>query len=77
MLTNLEIVKWKESKYRIIEIEKMVELDLIHKFRIKWISDGAENSRFFHNSIKIKNKQNNLHGLMVNGIWITDVNTIK
>lgn len=77
VLSDLEIADWKFCKQRIIELEKLAKLDLIQKSRIKWLSDGDENSRFFHNSIKIKNRRSNMHGLMINGNWITDVEAIK
>lgn len=54
-----------------------MKLHLIQKSKNKWVQDGDENSTFFHALIKIKNRRRNLTGLMVNGMWISDVNFIQ
>ncbi|KAL4592668.1 hypothetical protein LXL04_005671 [Taraxacum kok-saghyz] len=77
MLTSDELEERRNCKQRIQEHERMTRLDLQQKSRIKWIKDGDENSKFYHNFIKIKNRKNNMHGLMVNGSWTTDCNTLK
>ncbi|XP_071727256.1 uncharacterized protein [Rutidosis leptorrhynchoides] len=52
-------------------------LDALQKSRVKWDIEGDENSKFFHCSLKRKRKQQHIHGLMINGIWVTDPATIK
>ncbi|KAL4575851.1 hypothetical protein LXL04_011938 [Taraxacum kok-saghyz] len=76
-LTNDEILKLKDGKAKIIRLEKFKKEDLLQKSKAKWIKDGDENSRFFHNSLKAKNRRITMHGLMINGEWITDPAAIK
>ncbi|KAL4572196.1 hypothetical protein LXL04_018965 [Taraxacum kok-saghyz] len=44
---------------------------------ITWLKDGDEISRFFHNTLKIKNRKCNIRGLMLNGCWVEEVDQIK
>lgn len=67
----------KRRNQRVLEIEKLENLDLQQKSKIRWLTDDNENSRFFYSSLKIKNMKCNIHGLMVNGTWITEVEAIK
>lgn len=76
-LTNVEIEERRLNKQHILDLEKFAKLDLIQKAKIKWVCDEDENSWFFHNYLKIKNRKCNIHGLMINGIWTTDVDAIK
>lgn len=39
--------------------------------------DGDENSRFFHGSLKHKNRKNKIRGLNINGDWISNPKAIK
>lgn len=77
LLTGGERVDRRDRKQKILHLENMAKLDLIQKSHIEWLSDGDENSRFFHNSIKVKNSRKNIHGFMINGSWITDCNAIN
>lgn len=66
LLNYMEIAKLKESKIKMIDMEKLKKDDLILKYKAKWISDGDENSSFFHNSLRIKNLRTCMKGLMIN-----------
>ncbi|KAL4589627.1 hypothetical protein LXL04_002535 [Taraxacum kok-saghyz] len=76
-LTEAEISERRELKQKILRLEGMAKADLMQKAKAKWISDGDENSRFFHNTLKSKNRKCTLNGLMINGRWSSDVNEIK
>lgn len=77
LLSDCEVETRSNYKEKIIELENMAKLDLEQKTKIKWLADGDENTSFFHKSLKSKNRKNNIHGMMVNNLWITDCKTIK
>ncbi|KAI3517218.1 hypothetical protein L1887_16430 [Cichorium endivia] len=57
--------------------EKMINLDLKQKSRIKWAVDGDENTRFFHGFVNNKRRKSRINGLVINGEWNTKVEDIK
>ncbi|XP_071704425.1 uncharacterized protein [Rutidosis leptorrhynchoides] len=59
------------------ELFKLRSLDAIQKSRIKWDVEGDENSKFFHCSLKHKRSTQHIQGLMVDGSWIVNPDTIK
>lgn len=77
VLNPTEVVTLRECKQQIFELEKLARADLLQKSKVKWILDGDENSNFFHNSLKAKNRKCSIQGLMINGNWVIDVESIK
>lgn len=59
----------KESSWR--------EAQLYLKARIKWITEGDLNSRFFHNWINMRYKRNELQGIWSNGTLFDSVRDVK
>ena len=56
----------------------MEESILAQKLRVKWLVEGDQNTRFFHNSIKSRINKNKLVSLALeDGSFTTDVPTIK
>ncbi|KAJ0535599.1 putative RNA-directed DNA polymerase [Helianthus annuus] len=51
--------------------------DICQKARVKWIRDGDENTSFFHNVVNIKVARSRIHGMQINGAWVTDPRIIK
>lgn len=76
-LSQQERTLWKEDKVKILELEKIANLDIRQKAKAKWICDGDENTKYFHGIIKSKCRRNRLHGLMIDNIWVTDPKAIK
>ncbi|XP_071697236.1 uncharacterized protein [Rutidosis leptorrhynchoides] len=60
-----------------VDITKLTSFNLLQKSRIKWDVEGDENSKFFHTTFKHKRSQRSIQGLMIDGNWVTDPNTIK
>ena len=58
-------------------IEKIESMDLVQKDPVKWDVEGDENMKFFHGIINSRRKSQMLNGIMHEGVWITDPNTIK
>ena len=44
--------------------------------KIQWLKHGDENSAVFHQSIRCKRIQNNIHGLQVDGQLVCDASKI-
>ncbi|KAK1432303.1 hypothetical protein QVD17_09198 [Tagetes erecta] len=66
-----------ECKKGLLEIEQLRLKDTWQKSRVKWACDGDDNSNFFHRSIKVRTATNRIHGIDVDGSWITKPNIIK
>ncbi|KAJ9543283.1 hypothetical protein OSB04_022990 [Centaurea solstitialis] len=82
-LTKIAIKEWRTKKPRqdrlieIKEIERRDALDLRQRARLKWAIEGDENARFFHGLINSNRRNNFIHGLSVNGLWISESSVIK
>nr|GEZ63008.1 RNA-directed DNA polymerase, eukaryota, reverse transcriptase zinc-binding domain protein [Tanacetum cinerariifolium] len=57
--------------------EKMNSLDLMQKARVNWEVEGDKNSMFFHGLINSRRKSQSIHGIMHEGIWLSDPKDIK
>ncbi|KAJ9565965.1 LOW QUALITY PROTEIN: hypothetical protein OSB04_001931 [Centaurea solstitialis] len=67
----------QETLLRIKELERAINLDLKQRARVKWTLDGDENSSFYHGIINRNKRSNFIHGISINGSWVTDPATIK
>lgn len=77
LLTEAERISWRDDKKKIMELEQLKKLDMQQMAKIKWATDGDENTRFFHGTLKQKSRKNRIHGLNINGEWISDPMAIK
>ncbi|GJY92501.1 RNA-directed DNA polymerase, eukaryota [Tanacetum coccineum] len=66
-----EAMRWE------LEAEEGKGLHAKTKIKRRWDIDGDENSKFFHSFVKRRNNKNNIRGLMVDGLWYEDLDTIK
>ncbi|KAJ0878597.1 putative RNA-directed DNA polymerase [Helianthus annuus] len=76
-LSEEEEWMYYENKKIICEAERSKVLDLKQKSRIRWAKDGDENSKFFHAMINNRKATNTIHGLEVNGVWISKPSLVK
>ncbi|XP_071719520.1 uncharacterized protein [Rutidosis leptorrhynchoides] len=68
-LSNLEHSKWLEGRKIWIEKEMVKSNMLKQKTRVKWMTEGDENSKYFHHVMRRKYSKNNIRGMIVNEIW--------
>lgn len=68
-LSDNELMNRSRGFRRILELEKMKALDLKQKARIKWTTDGDENTMFFYGYISSRNRKNRITGWSINGRW--------
>ncbi|GJY68782.1 hypothetical protein Tco_0471764 [Tanacetum coccineum] len=76
-LNEIERAEWLGARKLWMEKENEHSSMLLQKARVRWDVEGDENSRFFHSYVKRRNNKSNIRGLMVNGLWCEDPNTIK
>ncbi|XP_021995865.1 uncharacterized protein LOC110893049 [Helianthus annuus] len=56
-----------ECKKKLLEMENHKAKDLRQRSRVRWASDGDDNSKFFHGFIKKRKATNTIPGLLING----------
>ena len=76
-LTSAESEARKEILIKIKGLEAASIRDLKQKSRVKWAVDGHENSHFFHGLINQNQRSNFIHGLSINGVWVTKPAEVK
>lgn len=65
------------SRMEIKRFERAKAFDLLQKARIRWVTEGDENSKFFHGIINVKRARNRINGLDFDGVWVTNPPEIK
>nr|GEW84427.1 RNA-directed DNA polymerase, eukaryota, reverse transcriptase zinc-binding domain protein [Tanacetum cinerariifolium] len=58
-------------------LDTFESFDLFQKACVKWDIEGDENSNFFHRMIKQKRRAQMIHGIMKEGVWISNPSQIK
>lgn len=64
---------WEEHSNVVIRNESLLH----QKSRVTWLRDGANNTKFFNNTIKWKRRANNLKGVLKDGKWVDDPKIVK
>ncbi|KAJ9539315.1 hypothetical protein OSB04_032048 [Centaurea solstitialis] len=67
----------RDTDAEILDFERAEIINLKQRAKVRWAIEGDENSRFFHGIINQKKRGNQIHGLSVNGCWVTDPPLIK
>ncbi|XP_076911877.1 uncharacterized protein LOC143569988 [Bidens hawaiensis] len=65
------------AKKDLLEFDRLKSLDAKQKSRTRWAFDGDENSKFFHNVMRINTASNRIHGVKVGDVWEADPIVIK
>ncbi|GJR55266.1 RNA-directed DNA polymerase, eukaryota [Tanacetum coccineum] len=77
LLSESELNVKSEVLKRLFEIEDENTSSLKQKARCKWTIEGDENTKFFLSVINGRNRRQSIHGVMLNGNWITNPSLIK
>lgn len=62
MMSELQIRSWFQKLFNINKIDGN---DIDWKNKVKWLVEGDENSKFFHDILKQKRKQMAIQGIIV------------
>lgn len=77
MLSEEEISERRSDFQKIAKMERFLVDDIKQRAKIKWVTDGDENSAFFHGFVNNKKRKNRIAGLLVDNQWITEPEAIK
>nr|GEY47125.1 RNA-directed DNA polymerase, eukaryota [Tanacetum cinerariifolium] len=59
------------------EVKKKNSLEAAQKAKIKWVTKGDENSKYYHGVINKKKNQLSIRGILVEGTWIDSPSLMK
>ncbi|GJR59837.1 RNA-directed DNA polymerase, eukaryota [Tanacetum coccineum] len=59
------------------DLEMLEATEIAQKAKIKWSIEGDENSKFFHGILNKKRNQHAIRGILSEGNWIEDPNSVK
>ncbi|KAM0001698.1 putative RNA-directed DNA polymerase [Helianthus debilis subsp. tardiflorus] len=76
-LSMSEIEARTECKRNIMEMDKLKLMDIKQKSRVRWATDGDENSSYFHGVVNANTSSNRIHGLWLNGVWTVSPSIVK
>ncbi|GJS74599.1 RNA-directed DNA polymerase, eukaryota [Tanacetum coccineum] len=58
-------------------LNSCVASDMIQKAKVRWATEGDENSKYFHGVINKKRSQLAIRGVFIDGEWIADPSNVK
>ncbi|GJS60856.1 RNA-directed DNA polymerase, eukaryota [Tanacetum coccineum] len=61
----------------LLDLDKIRDMKLIQKAKLKWAVEGDENSRYFPGVINKRRHQRSIRGVLVNGEWIENPDRVK
>nr|GEU39264.1 RNA-directed DNA polymerase, eukaryota [Tanacetum cinerariifolium] len=61
----------------LLDLDKIRDMELIQKAKLKWAVEGDENSRYFHGVIKKRRHQRSIRVVLVNKEWIENPDRVK
>ncbi|GJS56306.1 RNA-directed DNA polymerase, eukaryota, partial [Tanacetum coccineum] len=59
------------------KIDKIHSFEMAQKAKVNWSIEGDENTSFFHGMLNKKRRQQNIRGIMIDGIWIDNPIRVK
>nr|GEW66521.1 RNA-directed DNA polymerase, eukaryota [Tanacetum cinerariifolium] len=71
-LNETEIEERLSYLKKIEDFDRLKNLDLMRKAKVKWAIKGDENSKYFHGIVNNKFSRSRKNGIFSNGVWLTD-----
>ncbi|KAJ0519996.1 putative RNA-directed DNA polymerase [Helianthus annuus] len=65
------------DKQFIMEFERLKELDMKQKSRVRWALEGDENTGYYHSVVNANISSNRINGIFKNDEWVTNPVTVK
>lgn len=74
--------KWDGERWKGLNSEFWAALQqkedlLAQKASVNWIQQGVGNTKFFHNTVKLRQRRNQIEQLKIEDRWISEVEKIK
>nr|GEU59798.1 hypothetical protein [Tanacetum cinerariifolium] len=76
-LSPNDVDAMEELLLELMHLEQNDRNSLNQKSRVKWAIEGDENTKFFHTLVNKKARKQAINGLIWNGSWTEDMDTIK
>lgn len=74
-LHHYELEKAATKEYQVVHANYLSFLR--QKAKISWLTSGDENTKVFHQSIKVRRQQSRIHGISnIIGIWVDEPNSV-
>lgn len=76
-LSEADVLKRREEVAKYFRSVRQKDSLLYQKAKIKWLREGDVNSSFFHRCTNKRRKNNEIHGLYIDGRWCDTVSDVK
>ncbi|KAL8476717.1 hypothetical protein ACS0TY_029134 [Phlomoides rotata] len=76
-LEDHEVIRRNEVRAQLFSDLKCKDSLLRQKAQCRWIKDRDVNSSYFHRCINKRRKRNKIHGMLINGVWNEEVQSVK
>ncbi|GKE87620.1 hypothetical protein Tco_1565095 [Tanacetum coccineum] len=62
---------------KIQDLDKTESLEAAQKAKIRWLIEGDENTKYFHDIINKQRSKLSIRGILADGVWIDDPSVVK
>ncbi|KAF5760166.1 putative RNA-directed DNA polymerase [Helianthus annuus] len=76
-LDQAELEERVECKSQVLETDRLKAMDMQQKSRVRWAKEGDENTKYFHGVMNANTTNNRIHGLHIDGVWVTSPPLVK
>ncbi|KAM0062514.1 putative Endonuclease/exonuclease/phosphatase superfamily [Helianthus debilis subsp. tardiflorus] len=76
-LNDAELNLRIESRQFMLEFDKQRQSDIRQKSKVRWASEGDENTSYFHSIVNSNLSSNRINGVFIDEVWVTNPVVIK